>query len=239
MSIYTISDLLENQPKKFKKLEGFSILINYYNGSPELKKLGFDEICLRVLNRAKVKPENLRTFYKTHNLPKNPFFPMFLKLRREYLDSLRKHVREMRGKIKEKWKRLPKRSLRFIKKLKEIEKEYNVCKRYPFWRKNIVPNTEKRMDEYIRFSKADWVNFFIEYLKNFIENYKLGKKINAEKLTACFILGISENSISLSSVNKHYYRLCKIYHPDKGGESEDFLKVKWARDCLKKDLKQD
>jgi len=41
------------------------------------------------------------------------------------------------------------------------------------------------------------------------------------------ILGVSENA-DPKEIKKAYYNLCKIHHPDKGGNKQDFIKIQSA-----------
>ncbi len=234
MRKYTISYLLSRQPKSLKKNSHYSTLINYFNGSPELKKATFNRICFRVLNRAKVLPKNLNTFYRIYNLPKNPFFPLFFKIKSDYLYSRLEYNEGRKKYIIDKWNSLPNNILRFFKQLKNIEKLYNIKGRYPFWKKHIIPNTKKKANQYHSFFFTDWVNYFDSYLNNLKRYYKISNKKYGQKMIACFLLDLSENNISKELINKQYRKFSKLYHPDKGGAANEFRTIKWARDFLLK-----
>jgi len=236
MRKYTISYLLSRQPKSIKKNPYYSALINYYNSSPELKKAAFNRICFRVLNRAKVLPKNLNTFYKIYNLPKNPFFPLFFKIKSDYLYSRLDYKKRRENYIINKWNNLRYNILCFLKKLKNIEKSYNIEGRCPFWDKHMFPDTKKKVNQYYSFTLIDWADYFQNYLNRLTLYYKISGKKNGKRIIACFLLDVPENNISIQFINKQYYKLSKMYHPDKGGKPKEFRVIKRARDFLLKEL---
>ncbi|AHF02368.1 hypothetical protein THIAE_08835 [Thiomicrospira aerophila AL3] len=50
------------------------------------------------------------------------------------------------------------------------------------------------------------------------------------------LLEITEETITLEQVNRHYRRLSQIHHPDKGGDSERFRQISQAAETLRKSL---
>ena len=83
---YTLLLLLQKQPKKIKKYETFTSLVLIYNQSDELKKIKLQYKSYIELNYARIEPDNLIHFYRKNKINKNIFFPMFLTLKKKYVD---------------------------------------------------------------------------------------------------------------------------------------------------------
>ena len=83
--LYSLNYLLSRQPATIKKSNDYKNLLIFYNSVPGLKKIFISRKCYSLLNDARIKPENLQFFYKTYRLPKAAFFPLFLKIKSEYL----------------------------------------------------------------------------------------------------------------------------------------------------------
>jgi hypothetical protein len=239
MKRYSIAHLLSKQPKSLKKNKHYRDMLYYYQTSPKLKKVRFSRRCYSLLLHAKIKPENLKHFYRTYRLPKDPFFPLYFAVKREYLAQKERRKREKTEYIAKKMRGLPPNVLSFIKFLAKYEKQCNHSGRCPVWNEHLFPNTKKRANEYQSFESVAWIAFFTDYLVLLSRRYRVMKEGDGEKLLACFILECLPELPPPSSlippakeVVKNYRRLSKLHHPDQGGDAAMFVRLKWARDVV-------
>ncbi len=133
--------------------------------------------------------------------------------------------------------------LEFIKFLAAYEQALNYSGRHPIWSEQLFPKTKKRVREYGHYRYDDWIQFFRAYLQTLEKRYRTVSDTTAEKLLAAFVLeclpGLLPRSPDLSrpspaDVMKQFRKLSKLHHPDRGGDAERFVHLKWARDVLLK-----
>ncbi len=160
----SILDLLKRQPKIIKKTSLFVDIVTIYNSSLELKRLKISNYCFNLLNKAKILPEKLNIFYKKFKLPKSYFFPLFLKLKKEYIDKLNKKKREKNLYIYNKMITLSENIKSFIKFFAVLEKKLNKAKKSPLWNKLIYPKSKSKVDKYLRYNNIEWVILFFNFL---------------------------------------------------------------------------
>lgn len=227
-----ILQLLKKQPKKIKKNSLFIELVNIYNSSNELKSLKISNYCFYLLNKGSILPESLNPFYKRFNIPKNMFFPLFLKLKREYLTKRNLSKKERNKYIYERMIKLPVETKNIIKLLHHIEKSINNLKRTPLWNNNIYPKTKKKVDEYLKYNNIKWAILFNKFLEQLSEKYNY--KINDTLKTKIdlFIIEIYDNQYNEEFIIKQFRMLSKKYHPDHGGCCEDFNILRETKDKL-------
>ena len=89
--------------------------------------------CYRLLNEAKVPPENLKNFYATYKLPEDPFFPWFLKVKTEWFAERERWQEERRRAIEATMNSLPDHRRKALRLLAEYEKKANRFGDYPLW----------------------------------------------------------------------------------------------------------
>ena len=241
---YSLSYLLSKQPKSLQKNEYYPIMMNYFYNSPKLQNLRISRRCYSLLQHAKIEAHNLHHFYRTYRLPKDPFFPLFFKIKREYLQERQRRQDERVRYIAAAMRTLPEPILEFIKYLGRLEQRYNHSGAYPVWNRHMFPGSKKRVREYCRFTHREWIDFFRDYLGTLTERYRPLSDETAERLLACFILGCvpqgPEESVSHNglrwpdgdTVTRQYRKLSLQYHPDRGGESDMFVELKRAREVL-------
>jgi len=235
--IYTLSRLLERQPKTLRKHPYYTSMYTQYVHSITLQQLRISRRCYSLLNRATVDPQNLKYFYRTYRLPKDPFFPLFFLIKRDYLQGLEKRRKEKKEYIASKMCSLPEQVLEYIKFLARYEQGLHPRALYPVWSQNIFPATKKRVNEYSSFTLLEWVSVFHDYFLSLEKRYTSHTPVMSHRILACFILQClpEENRFCrphMKTVNSQYRRLCKQYHPDSGGDSDYFLQLKWAKDIL-------
>ncbi|HOJ63861.1 MAG TPA: hypothetical protein PLE45_05520 [Spirochaetota bacterium] len=234
----TLLQLLKKQPKKIKKNQLFIEIVNIYNFSNELKKLKISNYCFNLLNKAKILPENLNFFYKRFNLPKNSFFPLFLKLKREYILSQKQSKKEKEKYIYEKMIKLPTETKNMIKMLNSYEKKINKLNKTPLWTKIIYPTSKRKANEYLRYSNIQWAILFNKFLDELSNKYNCKIDLTIKNKIDLFILEIYNEKYTYQVIIKQFRLLSKKYHPDKGGTSLYFniLKDTKERLCSKRIL---
>lgn len=229
-----ILELLKKQPKKVKINPLFFDIVNIYNSSNELKKIKISNHCCNLLNKAKILPQNLDSFYKKFKLPKNSFFPLFLKLRKEYLEKLNIKKKEKNLYIYNKMKILP-QSVKFLMRLLSIiEKELNKFKKIPLWNKIIYPKSKAKVNQYLKYNNIEWSLLFNNFIAELVKKY--GYKVDSEIIRKIdlFILEIEDQEYSNEAILKKFRHLCKKYHPDHGGDARYFNILKNTKDKLLK-----
>jgi len=212
-------------------------MIEYYELSPRLRNLRISRRCYSLLNRATVDPQNLKYFYRTYRLPRDPFFPLFFLIKRDYQKKQVQRKEERTAFIAGKMRSLPEEIIGFIKSLAVYEQRLHRRNQYPVWSALIFPKTKKRAREYAYFSILEWVALLREYCDHLEERYPAHTTAYSDQLIACFILNCTPDTEPpflphRSLVNQSYRMLSKRYHPDRGGNPEYFMKIKWARDTL-------
>lgn len=234
---YSLEYLLARQPKTLRRHPYYKRMMEYYELSPRLRNLRISRRAYSLLNRATVDPQNLRYFYRTYRLPKDPFFPLFFLIKRDYQKKQAQRKEERTAFIADKMRSLPEEVIGFVRSLAVYEQQLHRRNHYPVWSARIFPSTKKRAREYASFSILEWVSLLREYCDHLEERYPAHTSAYSDQLIACFILNCAPTAKppflpQLILVNQNYRRLSKLYHPDRGGNPEYFMKLKWARDTL-------
>jgi hypothetical protein len=235
---YSLRYLLESQPKTLRRHELYSLMLDHFRASEALQRLRVSRRCYSLLHNARIAPENLHHFYRTYRLPAEPFFSLFLRIKRDYLAE-RERVREARHRyILESVRALPPEVLAFIKYLGRLEERYHGRRAHPLWQEHLFPKTKKQANAYRRYGFDEWLSVFRGHLDRLASRYPgLGPRY-AEKLTACWVLGVLPQPDSggrwpsPSEVTAAYRRLSMQHHPDRGGDAAVFVELKRARDVL-------
>lgn len=230
--IYSIEQLLAKQPKALSKSSFYNSMIRAFRDSVELKRLRFGRRCYTLLNKGLVKPENLNRFYRIYSLPKNPFFPLFFKVKQEYLKRRIEKKKEKDEYILKGMRSLAPEVITFIRYLGELEKNFHYKRQYPFWVKNLYPSSKKQVRKYIKLNIAGWKIFFTGYLEKFRIKYPRLTASECNRLVASFVLNIPPEKAGIDEIKKNFRALSKIHHPDTGGESDLFQILLWAKDIL-------
>jgi hypothetical protein len=229
---YTIIYLLNKQPKTLQKLNDFKILLGYYHASEELKNIFFGRKCYSLLNNSKITPGKLEQFYKIYKLPKNPFFPLFLKIKKDFLNNKEKEKKKKDEYILKKMLELPDEVKTFIIYFSKYEKSLNRRKRFPIWAKFIYPQNKKIADSMLKYNKNKWINLFFKYIEHLKERYKTYNDKYANKIIALFILELPIKKHSEEEIKNQYRKLSKKHHPDLGGNSKDFNLLQKAKSIM-------
>ncbi len=212
-------------------------MMNHLVTSETLMRLRISTPAYRILNRAVIKPENLNNFYRTYRIPRDPFFPLFLGIKREYLAEKQRKQEQREAYILKKMKSLPGGKIRFIRFLAQWEQEINRYMDYPYWMEHLYPSTKKRVHEYENFSLLEWDVFLQDYLEGLLRHYRIKNEVLGPRILACHLLELIPSLDPLAfpcqkDVLRSYRVLSLIHHPDRGGESEVFIRLKEAREVL-------
>ncbi|MBN2658930.1 MAG: hypothetical protein JXR86_17885 [Spirochaetales bacterium] len=212
-------------------------MVSYLSSEPGLLKLRFNRRCYSLLHNAVIEPGNLDNFYRTYRLPKNPFFPLFFLIKRDYLAAREKGRFEREEYIRTGLSRLPAYIKVIFTLCSRLEKRMTGRDSCPVYRKSFLPSTKKRTDEYGQFSHGDWMDFFDGYLDKLAGEYEHLPLKKVEYLGAALALQWEPDQNygmpSAETVTRLYRELSKAYHPDRGGNSHYFIKVKWAKDYFR------
>lgn len=234
---YSLAYLLSRQPKSLRKHPDYAVMIAQFRASRPLQQARCSRLCYSLLNNARIAEENLFHFYRTYRLPRDPFFPLFLKIKREYLAERERVKAERREYILGRVRSLPPSTLATIKYLGHLERYYNSANHSPLWQRRLFPSTKKQADAYHKQDTAAWLELFRRHLESLRERYGLPTEIAAERILACFVLGIIPDHIpprrpEAGLINRSYRRLSLLHHPDRGGDPAEFIEVHRARDTL-------
>ena len=234
---YTLASLLNRQPKSLRKHPHYRAMIDHYLASDRLKTLRIVRRGYVLLDEATIEPESLRHFYRTYRLPANPFFPLFLRIKRDYLAD-RARIREARHRyIVERMRSLSPHVLATIKYLGHLERHYHGRDESPIWQSHLFPSSKKQADAYLNYATADWVRLFAEHLARLESRYRGFTEVTTSRVLASFLLELVPESIPprrppLTEISRTYRRLSLRHHPDRGGDPAHFIAIKRARDAL-------
>ncbi|MFW5995096.1 MAG: hypothetical protein ACOCRN_03210 [Spirochaetia bacterium] len=236
---YSLEYLLSRQPKGLRKHNDYPQLIAYLRNTPSLRKLGIPRRCYSLLHNARVTPENLEHFYRTYRLPRHPFFPLLLRIKRDYLAE-RVRIRQARRLyIREHMRALPEPVIGFIRYLGHFENEHNGAGYHPLWQEHLFPSTKKRVHALEKLTQKEWVDVFRAHLALLEQRYRTCRERDTERLLACYVLEyIPEQCPPVwpdkASARKRYRALSLRHHPDRGGDPAMFVELKDALEVLLK-----
>lgn len=234
----SLNRLLIRQPKSLAGHPLFELMISHYNTSEKLQKLRMNRQCYRLLDKAVITVENLPNLYRTYKLPRDPFFPLFIRIKMDYL-SERERKRAERDKfIIGQVKELPREKRRIIRFLAELEEEISPSGERRLWEKRIYPGSKKRAQELHRISEYEWMNLVDDYLEALCSEYPVFSR-RKEQVSASLFLQIIPGLAPLTlpeqnTVTRMYRNLSRRYHPDSGGDSALFIRLQNSRDLLLK-----
>ncbi|MFO7730906.1 MAG: hypothetical protein R6V86_09090 [Spirochaetia bacterium] len=236
---YSLGYLLSKQPKSLQKNQFYEEMLLHYRSSTRLQKLRISRRCYNLLQQAVIKPEYLDNFYRTYRLPRDPFFPLFLRVKRDYLEQRRQRQEQKMRYIADKMRGLPPDTLAFIKYLAAFEQRYNRADNFPVWTAHLFPTTKKRVNEYGSFTRTEWITLFSAHLQRLEQRYRELDEDTSQRILASYVLeclpregktpGLEPD---LQAAARNYRRLSKLYHPDLGGEGDFFLQLQWAKEVL-------
>jgi hypothetical protein len=237
---YSLAYLLEKQPAGIQKHKRYQEILLYYRSSERLKKLRFNRRCYSLLLHAKIAPRNLDNFYRTYRLPRDPFFPLYFAVKREYLAALEEKRAEKRKIIVSGLKTLPRREFDFLLYLASLEQRLNSTGACPLWAEELFPSSRKKLSMMLKYTREDWIERYRIHLSSLAGRYRSFEEAESDRILAGFILEIipgrsctgKDMQTAVQDVKNAYRRLCKEYHPDAGGDPVMFVHLKWAEQTL-------
>ncbi len=238
--VHSLAKLLDRQPKSLRKHPYYGVMMSHYSSSGRLQSLRMNATCYRLLDKAVITAENLPNLYRTYRIPKDPFFPLFLRIKLDYLDERRRISEEREKYILGKIKELPPVRRRIIRFLAEWEEELSRGKSRRCWEKTVYPGSKKRALELLGLSDSGWLSLYSEFLTSLEERYRLSP-VTVSRVKASLALQLvpeiaPESALLImpgpEQIKKAYRRLSRIYHPDSGGDSPLFITIGESRDLL-------
>lgn len=232
----SLNRLLSRQPKTIRKHSHYELMISHYRASEKLQSLRINRQCYRLLDKAIISPENLGNLYKTYRVPQDPFFPLFIKIKKDYLTDRLKKVEEKEKYILAQMKKLPWEKRRVLRFLAELEESISPAGARHTWEKEIYPTSKKRAFELLTISDSEWNGIIDCFFESLSLAYPVFSK-RKEQVSASLFLQIipslnPKDTPSKETVNKMYRKLSRKYHPDSGGESTLFIRLQNSRDLL-------
>lgn len=234
----TLASLLDAQPKGLVNDPEHRLLWDIFMTSEKLQKLRISPRCYRLLNNARIPPENLKNFYRTYRLPEEPFFALFLAVKSRWLLERAQWKEERNTAILSEMKKLPELQRRALRLLAEYEELHNPADLCPLWENQLFPSTKKRTGELIRLDETGWYDLWRSHLHLLADRYPTippfetseGAATECSRLWASLVLRC--RPAKEKEAVRNYRRLSKIHHPDNGGDARAFRALKEARDIL-------
>jgi hypothetical protein len=232
---YSLSALLGAQGPGLRKDPRFAELESMLRASPRLAAVRLGRRAYALLDEGRLRIENLPDFFATYRIPPEPFFRLFLTIkrdRRERLDALR---RDRDRRIADIAAAFPKGPSLLIDHLAAVERLRNPAT--PIWRAELWPGSLKRAREMAGFGLTEWIERFAEYIERLRGAYRRIPPLEADALIACMLLECMPDPAtgrlpSAATARAQFKRLSKACHPDLGGDARRFLLVSRARDEL-------
>lgn len=232
----SLNHLLRLQPKSIRKHPYYSLMLSHYNSSEKLQALRINRQCYRLLDKAIISPENLPHLYRTYKIPEDPFFPLFLRIKKDYQENRLKKAEEKDKFILKQMKKLPGERRKMMRFLAELEESIGNGRTASIWEKEIYPSTKKRAAELLKFSEMEWIDLVDSYFESLTVHYP-GFKDRKELVKACTFMGLypdlpSQDLPGEETVKRVYRRLSRSYHPDTGGRESQFIRLQHSRDVI-------
>lgn len=236
----SLNRLLNRQPKTIKKHPHYELMMSHYLASEKLQKLKINRQCYRLLDKAIITVENLPNLYRTYKVPQDPFFPLFIKIKKDYLSERLKKVEEREKYILVQMKKLPREKRKVLRFLAELEESISPGGTRQTWEREIYPGSMKRALEMLKISETEWTEILDLYFESLSLKYPVFSR-NRAKVSASLFLRIIPTLPPLGfpskeTVNKSYRKLSRSYHPDSGGDASLFIRLQNSRDLLLKNI---
>ena len=233
---YTLASLLDAQPRGLVRDSRHHLLWNHFMSSEKLQKLRISRRCYSLLNQARIKPENMKFFYRTYRLPTDPFFPLFLTVKKAWLEERQRWRDERDRAIMSGMQELPDHRRRTLRMLAELERIHHPSGANPVWDDFIFPKSKKRAGELAGFGEIEWQNLWSLFLSRLIERYGSFPESQGLRIEALLMLDFNqlpdEKRPGKREVKNKFRILSRKYHPDRGGNATLFRRLKTARDLL-------
>ena len=234
----SLAALLDSQPKGLTRHPSHRLLWDRFAVSDRLQKLRISPRCYRLLNEARIPPENLKDFYRTYRLPEDPFFPLFLAVKADWLEERERWKEERDKAIMLMVRALPEHRRRALRVLAEYERKHHRTGDNPVWDNRLFPTTLKRAREFAAFGENEWYETWRIHLQNLSMRYRSipplrddeDRPTYAARVLSALVLRCRR--VDRREVAENFRALSKEFHPDRGGNAECFRRIKEARDIL-------
>ena len=184
------------------------------------------------------QPEHLEDFYKNYKLPADPFFPLFLGIKTEWLQERRLWRERRDAEIFARMKDLPDHRRRSLRLLAEYERMHHPAGDNPIWENRLFPKSKKRTEELIRYSEGEWFDEWSRHLERLSLRYRHipplsdGDENPTYSSRVLAVLVLRCRYVDRREIVRNFRFLSKKFHPDRGGSPECFRRLKAARDIL-------
>ena len=221
--IYSLDYLLKKQPKSIREFSEYLYLVSLFYSSNQLKRIRISKKCFTLLNQAKISIGKLPYFYRYFQLPEHSFFPVFLKIKQEYLLKRDEKKNQKHKFINEKLKNLDKQVKYILRILCEYEKRMNKRNKFPVWNRLIYPKSKKRLLELLQYDTLQWTKLFLAFCDEMNKYYKCKDNITSLKSRiAIFFFNVEQEDYTPEKLKLSIRNLAKKYHPDLKGKTSDF-----------------
>jgi len=158
-------------------------------------------------------------------------------IKRDYLFRKEEKAREKEEFILHEMKKLAPSRRRILRFLAEWEDSLNRKSEHPLWEESLYPGTKKRVRELLGFNDPEWNMMLKIHLEKLTSRYPLAKRRDTDLIAACLTLHLVPESDPLrppsqDEIKRAYRTLCRLYHPDSGGESSHFISLGESRNTL-------
>lgn len=233
-----LSALLERQSATFRGHPSYPRLLARMKRTPELRRLRLGRRAYALLDSARLAPRYLENFYRSYGVPRDPFFPLFLAMKRELILRRRERFRDRSLAIAAMVDALPENARNGIVFLAKLERRF--APDCPLWRKDLYPRTKKRARELASLDLGQWIRFFSGYLELLRRTYAAEddlRRLDGERFVACMVLGCYPDPETLrwpdaATVRARFRARSRRDHPDAGGDPRVFRVAVMARDAL-------
>jgi hypothetical protein len=227
---YNLGDLLQAQPKTFKKTNNFALLNNVYASDQTLHKVILSANSYRLLNRAKLTYSQLTRLCSLYKIKSNLFFALFVKYKQQYFKSENDKKKNKQAKIEKILSKMSSDKKSLLKVFLTAEKTHN--KKVTLWRSYFYNLSYKKAKFFCSSSNLEFYKIADSYLDDFGKKYNCPTQSLKQKLIY-FALEFSDIPKDTETIKNKYHQLSKKFHPDVGGNDTLFkLLVEVYNQCL-------
>jgi hypothetical protein len=233
--VYSLSRLLGAQGPGIKADPRFPGLESTLRASPRLGAVRMIRRAYALLDEGRLAFGHLPDFFDTYRIPPDPFFRLFLTIKRDRRDRLDALRRDRDRRIADIAAAFPQGPRLLIGHLAAVERLRDP--EAPRWRAELRPGSLARARQMAAFGLPEWIAFFAAYIEELRGAYRRIPLLDAETLIACLILETMPDPAtgrlpSRAALGTQFRRLSKACHPDLGGDGRRFLVLAKARDEL-------
>ena len=227
---YSLKYLLDREPAGFRKKAEYQTLLFHLKASRALQMLRFNRKTYSILKNARIDPDDLPRFTRSNKLFRNPFFPLYLKLKKEHLEAAREKKKKRQEYIYGIMKRQSPRIKNYLKIFRDYEKRFHP--KHPVWNAFFYPGTKKKANELSHLKDIEWAMLFFRYIEDVAVKYPRMDQVYLKKIKSLFVMELNPGPYRVEQVKLQYRKLARKYHPDQGGQDSYFDLLQKSRDIL-------